>query len=524
MKIPSLIACVLTSTFIASANLHGQAAIWSAQLDEIRALLKPNDADSADTKNMKASLSRYPVAWQRLLDTNQGPLISSEYSSRDMDRVDLSAIPGLATKIAAFARSIAEENERRENALIAESEALIIRIGETLKTAQKAEDLDPLMLTLSQTNITEYDNNRKLVTISRQLQTARQITGHWQDYLIAKETGNFKESRNHLEQLSSELAITPIIPRSMVLRLLNFQAPKSPDAHVGAVGLPQITLDEIQAKLAESGDTATALAELKATAGSNSNDSTLLRYVQSIEELRKLEPSMAESEVFANIRTIQSSQGRNTIHRAIEQIALNAIARSYAIATPDAKITSARKVLETMAITARDAQDWPKLRKTINSLDNLNSGSYNSDSQKRTYDLKIISLLELGMAAEQRDDLEAAAAAYLEASSIDGQYLQREVAYNKLADLKETSPEMVARFLTKAEENRQRAEAARYAAELESRNQMMMNRGMPGERMRREDLTLLRPLIQEVVAEFLKEKRLEKPQPVGGDAKPNKDP
>jgi hypothetical protein len=45
--------------------------------------------------------------------------------------------------------------------------------------------------------------------------------------------------------------------------------------------------------------------------------------------------------------------------------------------------------------------------------------------------LKIISLLELGKAAEQCDDFEGAATAYLEASSIDGLYLQREVAYAK---------------------------------------------------------------------------------------------
>jgi len=45
----------------------------------------------------------------------------------------------------------------------------------------------------------------------------------WQDYLIAEETGNLQASRTKLDYISSQLASTPILPRSMVLRLLNPQ-------------------------------------------------------------------------------------------------------------------------------------------------------------------------------------------------------------------------------------------------------------------------------------------------------------
>lgn len=231
---------------------------------------------------------------------------------------------------------------------------------------------------------------------------------------------------------------------------------------------------------------------------------------------------MSESEVFANIRNLQNSQGQNrfSLARAIDQIALNALARSYGIETPSARTTSTRKILESIASGAREQQDWPKLRKVINSIETLNAGSYGQDTQKRTNDLKIISLLELGKSAEQRNDFEAATIAYLEASSIDGLYLQRELAYGSLADLKQKSPDKVAPVLAKAEESRQRAKAARYAAELEGRSRMMMGGGMPFDRMRSQDMTLMRPMIQEVVAEFLKEKRLEAAKPAESEPKP----
>jgi hypothetical protein len=312
--------------------------------------------------------------------------------------------------------------------------------------------------------------------------------------------------------------------------LLNSQGPK-PAATKGGTVESRISFDEILTKLTESGDSASALAALKAIPRlqiGNSDDGNFLRTLQAVEDLRKLEPAMAESEVYANIRTILQggqSQGRYSLTRAIDQIALNAIGRSYGIETPSTKVTSARNVLETMAISAKEKQDWPKLRKLINSLDALGSVGYGSSDyttggSKRSYDLKIIALLELGNAAEQRNDFEAAAAAYLEASGIDGQFLQRELGYGKLASLKEKAPDKLTPFLAKAEENRQRAEAARYAAELESRNQMMMNRGMPNERWRKEDLTALRPLIQEVVAEFLKEKRIDSLKATDPAAKP----
>jgi hypothetical protein len=125
--------------------------------------------------------------------------------------------------------------------------------------------------------------------------------------------------------------------------------------------------------------------------------------------------------------------------------------------------------------------------------------------------LKILSLLELGEAAEAREDLEAATNAYIEASLIDGQYLQRETAYMKIADLKKKSPERVGDMIAKAATIRAEAEATRISAQADLQGRMMMMRQhqIPNTQMSRESLAALRPVIQEVVAEFLKEKRLE---------------
>lgn len=528
MKNRMSVLTILAATFIFSAVLHGQPADIPTQLDQIRELLKPGETDSPEVKNVKAMLQRYPDTWQSLLDRDQlGGF--SEYGTKNLG-AELSSVPDLAAKIDAFTKSVKEESERRDNAKIAAAEALIAQVGNQLQSAKKAEDLDALLLSLGKYKDSGYGNNPKLSALYRDMQGALQIAGNWQEYLIAEETGNAQESRSNLQQVSSQLSSTPIFPRSIVLRLLNPSTPKSADAKEGETAEPRVSLDAIMAKLTESGDSATALAELKSIPKaqlSGSDESYFPRYVQAVEDLRKLEPAMAESEVFANIRTTaqnSQSQGRYSLTRAIDQIALNAIARSYGIATPSTTATSARKVMESIAAGAREQQDWPKLRKAINSIENLNAGAYGQDVQKRTSDLKIISLLELGKAAEQRDDFEAAATAYLEASAIDGQYLQRELAYGRLADLKQKSPDKVGSVMAKAEENRQRAEAARYAAEIEGRDRRMMNPGMPHDRMRPQDLTMMRPMIQEAVAEFLREKRLEAAKPAENVAKPEKTP
>jgi hypothetical protein len=416
---------------------------------------------------------------------------------------------------------VAEEGSRRDTAKIAEAEALISQVGETLKNAKKAEELDALMLALSKSKISEYNNNPKLQAISRQLQSTLQIVGNWQEYLIAEETGNSQTRRSHLQQISSQLATTPILPRSIVLRLLNLPVSDKPQPAAQQTVVARVSLDGYQSKLTESGDSAAILAELKAIpeeALRNSDNSSFLRIVQMLEDLRMLEPAMSEAEVFANIRSLQNNtQNRFTFNRAIDQIALNALARSYGIETPSAKTTSASKVLEAIAATNKD---WQKLRMAINSLDALGSNAYGTDRHKRINDLKILSLLELGAAAEKRNDLEGATSAYIEASSLDGQYLQRAVAYGKIANLKQQAPEKVTALMAKAEEARERAAIVRQTTERDMQERMMMNRGMPTDRLRREDLTAMKPMVQEVVAEFLKEKRLEAPKAAEEPKKP----
>lgn len=522
-------ATFLAAVIFSSAVLQAEPANFTAQLDQIRALLKPNESDSADAKKVKAMMEQYPANWQSLVDRDQLPRIA-EYGPR-IAGLDLSPVPDLASKIEAFSKSAKEESERREEAKIAAAEALLAQVGDQLKNARKAEDLDALMLTLNTNKISDYDNSPKLSALSRQLQGALQITANWQEYLIAEETGNAQQSRSSLQQVSSQLASTPVLPRSIVLRLLNPTAPIV-DPKGTEPTQARTSVEAVMARLAESGDSAAATEELKSvpkTSLSGSDESNFPKYLQTVEDLRKLEPTMSESEAFTNIRMVlQQSQGRFFLTRAIDQIAINAIARSYGIANLSARNTSARKVLEGIVAEARQQQDWPKLRKVMISMENLNGATYGQEASKRTADFKIISLLELGKVAEERDDFEGAATAYLEASSIDGLYLQREVAYAKLADLKKNSPDQVAPVLAKAEESRQRAEAARYVADMEVRERLMRSREIPDDRPRsREEMSKLRLMVQEVVAEFLKEKRLEADKPIENDPKtkerPNKD-
>lgn len=497
---------------------------FSAPLEEMRKLLKPLESDPADVKETKSQLRGYPDQLQRMIEQDQLSRFSSDSGLFQYQGM-AARVPGLAEQLNALAALVKKEQTAREQAKIEEAEALLARVAEQLKTAKKAEELDALLSDLSGYRNDEYSGPGRLSALHRNLQSALQIVGNWQEYLIAEESGNFQESRNNLQQISSQLSSNPIIPRSMVLRLLNPAPPKRAASGDGQPEEPPRRIDGIIARLSETGDSAAAMAEIKAipkAAMVDSSSADFLRNLEAIEVLRRLEPKMSEGEVFANLRNMGSNSqhnGRFVFNLAIDQIALNAIARHYGIETQSAKSSSARKVLESIAVEARDKRNWPVLRQAIQSLDNLGSASYSTDSAKRSYDLKIIALLELGEAAAARQDLEAAASAFFEATGIDGYYLQRGIAYERLAELKQKDPEKVRAILAKAEESRQRADAARYGAEIEARSRSSMyQRGMPGERMSEQEMIILRSVVQQVVAEFLKEKRLEA-APAAGDGK-----
>lgn len=494
----------------------------------MRQLLKPLDSDSAELKAAKSALRGYPDQLQRLIDQNQLSRFGGDgglFESGGM----AARVPGLAEQLRVVSALVKKRQEALERAQIDEAEALLARVGEALKTARKAEELDALLADLSAYRNDDYAGSRRLSALYRNLQSALQIVGNWQEYLIAEESGDFRASRENLQQVASQLSTHPVIPRSLVLRLLNPVAPKREADGGGRSEQASRGIEGVIARLAETGDSAAALAELKAgskAALADSNGAELLRNLEAIEVLRRLEPTMSEAEVFANLRNLASNSqqnGRFTFNLAVDQIALNTIARHYGIETPAAKSTSARMVLESIAVEARDKRDWPKLRKAIQSLDQLAPGSYSSDSAKRSFDLKIIALLELGEAATARQDLEAAASAFYEATGIDGYYLQREIAYERLAELKRKDPAKVEAVLAKAEENRQRADALRHGAEIEARNRSSMSmhhRGILGERMSEQEMIVLRSVVQQVVAEFLREKRSDPAPPTPDGVEP----
>ncbi len=68
-----------------------------------------------------------------------------------------------------------------------------------------------------------------------------------------------------------------------------------------------------------------------------------------------------------------------TIARAINQIALNAIGRSYGLEPSSSKTTTTPKVLDAIATDAANRKDWPKLRKVINSIQSLGTNIYLDD-------------------------------------------------------------------------------------------------------------------------------------------------
>ncbi|TAG11753.1 MAG: hypothetical protein EAZ42_00025 [Verrucomicrobia bacterium] len=400
-------------------------------------------------------------------------------------------------------------------AKIAEAEALFSQIGEILKFATKAEDLDDILADLSGNQQDEYRANPEFTNIFRKLNQAREVVSNWQEYLIAAETGDNNARLEQLQRISSQLSSTPVVPRSMVLRLINQPTPEralEPKA-TQPVG-EKVLLGEIKQKLTESGDIAAADAEIKALYQNSSifpEDPSFPADVRKVNTLRILEPSMSESELFANIRNFKNGPYRDefVFTRAIDQIALNAIARNYGIEALSAKNVTVHKALESMATDAVAAKDWKKLRRVLNSLEILSRANIFIEDSKIFFDSRIISLIELGEAAEARDDFEAAINAYLEASEIEGRYLRRQEGEEKLANLKVKSPEKVAILLPKAKELRQLAETARRTAEMQMRENMMTRRDFPNQRPRMPDSATLRPMIEEVVADFLKDKRLE---------------
>jgi hypothetical protein len=194
MKCNTFFLRFLASLVISGASVHAQSADLGKQLDEITELLKPSPADSEAAKSVKAMMAQYPANLRSLIAKDQFGALN-DYGSRGMGG-DFSAVPQLSELMAAFYKSAKEEMQRREQAKVTEGEALIAQVGERLVKAKKAEDLDELMQSLSNTKISEYDNSPTLAALSRKLQGALRIVASWQEYLIAEEVGDAQQSRS----------------------------------------------------------------------------------------------------------------------------------------------------------------------------------------------------------------------------------------------------------------------------------------------------------------------------------------
>ncbi len=508
MKFQKLRALIWVSLVISALNALAQPADLVKQLDEIAILLKPSAADTEAAKNVKAALAPYPNTFRSLIAKDQLGSVA-DYGNRD-GFGDLTAVPQLSERLAEFLRAVKVEVAGREQAKVSEGEALMTRVGTQLVNAKKAEDLDELMQALSNTKVSEYENSPTLATLSRKLQGALRIVACWQEYLIAKEVGDVEQSRSSMQQISSQLSSTPIFPRSIALRLLNPTLATTEASEPKGTN-PRIAAEDIINQLIETGDSELALEQFKSVPKASLNgtyEASMPQQLLSVETVRKLEPSMAESEALANVRMLYQNNlsiNRMAFTRAVDQIALNAVSRSYGLGKLSAKTTSTSQVLDKFAKEARLAEDWVKLRRVITSLDSLNYGS-SIDNQKRNYDLTNISYLISAQVAMEHNDLEGAITAYTSATSYDGLYIPRETAYIKLADLKQKFPDKIAPILAKAEESRQRADAFRTAAMFSTRD---ARNGMSGPRMSEDEMKRFRPMIEEIIAGFLKEKRIE---------------
>ena len=522
---------ILAATLLASSALEAEVSPeLQSQLEEIRELLKPADTDTPEVKSWKARMKSLPANLQNTI--NQGQLSSlSQYTADSLG--EASGIPGLAEKMDGLRRAAQQEVIQQNRTEIERGEAQLKEVGELLQTAKKPEELDALLAELGNQRFSDNQGSPQLATLHRQIQAATQIVGNWQEYLMAKEAGNFDAQRSNLQQVSSALSSCPVLPRSTVLRLLNLSAvPAEHQSTTPPAESPKSAIDSIAEALTQSGDVKEAITQFDILSARHPTvkDHSMLQTLQTIENLRMLEPSMAESEVIAHVRTLNQSLANRLIYnRALDQIVLNSVARNYPIEAPSAKITTPRKVVEGLAEATVKNQNWPLLRRAISTLENLSYGSNgNLESMKRATDLKLISLFEIAQAAEARSDVEAATTAYVEASPLEGFYISRAHAYSKLADLKQKSPDKLEPLLAKAEERKQQAEAARYAAELEARDRIqrsMMAPGSFGRSGTSPARSEIKALVQEVVAEFLKEKRLEAAQkPADASGKPEELP
>jgi hypothetical protein len=297
MKITPSFSGIFAAAMLAGTTLHGQTADLHARLNEIRELLKPTDSDSPDVKNLKVSIYGYSDQWQRLLARDELTRFS-DYAPQNLGG-GLAATPSLMEKIQEFTKSVTEEVERRDEAKIAEAEALLSKVAETLMASKKAEDLDAIMLTMSEMRLNESGSSPKLRAKASGIINALQITRFWQEYLIADEAGNTQDRRKQLEQVSAQLASNLIVPRSFVLRLIYPKSAKAPGDNANVTAVTRLSLDDIKTQLSETGDSAAALAAVKSMPEGllNGSDHPFVSTLRTIEELRLMEPSMAESEV-----------------------------------------------------------------------------------------------------------------------------------------------------------------------------------------------------------------------------------
>ena len=179
---------ILAATLVLSSNLRAEkSAELQKQLEEITQLLTPAESDTPEIKISKSEISGLVENFHKQMNQEQVRdfAISLGHSSGQLN------IPGLVEKLDKIRLTAQQEILRRQEAKLAEGEALIKEVGDLLQSAKKPEELDGMLLKLSQLKISDYNEDPKLALIGRQVQTVAQIVGNWQEYLIAKETGNF---------------------------------------------------------------------------------------------------------------------------------------------------------------------------------------------------------------------------------------------------------------------------------------------------------------------------------------------
>jgi hypothetical protein len=263
--------------------------------------------------------------------------------------------------------AVQKEREAREGAFVSEMEGVCRRAGEAALKAQKAADLDPVLVELSrlrdqpQRGYTEVGRRA-----TEKIRSTIRFVTLWQDYLAQLAAGNQKVAREKLTSLADDAGF-PIVPRSEILARLNPLPPAQPPAR-SDMNTPAV--EAIMLRINTLEDVAPAMKELRPLRqGTNSVDFEQINFLASV--LSDYEQTKAGLPV--SLSSVSGAMHFRRFPKLKAEFVLLLLPQHLGVGNRKPAVgESADLYLQRLTREARESSDWPLVVRVLETSSQLN--------------------------------------------------------------------------------------------------------------------------------------------------------